>query len=694
MMKKKIFDLRLYLEHVRQLRVFGIAALILFSLAGVISVCIAGTPPLFADTASLVPDTVSLFDIQPMWPLFFCLFAPLITLFAFSFLNKRATSDFYHSIPYTRTCLFFCVFAAVLSWVTVVLLGSTLVASVTTLFFPRMLLLHTASLPVLLFTTWTGCLFVMAAVALAMSVTGTFFSNVLVALMIIFVPRLLVSILSSTLAEALPLLAADHLISWLPSFENTSTAVVLGIFTNLFGITGSYLSWTNGLYTLLISVLLLAAGTLLFRKRRSETAGSSAPNRAMQAVYRLVLCGLPCVGVCCAIFTDLMRGSSVDVVTVVAAYLIILAVYFLYELISTRRVRNLVRAIPALGFLVLINLATLAGLHLMYNRALALRPEADDIRAVQIVNDVRQDYFAARCASIEFEDPALRQMVARQLQYTADFFRDADSKEDAYTAYYRATADHREQTVAIRCGIHTYYRNILITAEDQQLINDCIGRSQEYRALYTDLPEKVDYVDFDNAYYLPQADVRQIYQTLRQEVKDIPFDQWYAIIGGSYGDFIDTLTIRTTVDGVQYRLELPVSTATPQALALYAQKILRPDVQETLLYDLQQHIDRNTGAFNIYLRYFPMNAENMQEDSSYFRQTGTGEMIETAKQLKTYLVENTKNTVDISRLHLVFVSVYNYNDSKEDVSYIPDYSDVAFLLANDVTFEQYRTGLD
>ena len=34
------------------------------------------------------------------------LFAPLVTIASFSFLTKRNQSDFYHSIPYKRICIF------------------------------------------------------------------------------------------------------------------------------------------------------------------------------------------------------------------------------------------------------------------------------------------------------------------------------------------------------------------------------------------------------------------------------------------------------------------------------------------------------------------------------------------------------------------------------------------------------------
>ncbi|MBR7093109.1 MAG: hypothetical protein IKI50_08030 [Clostridia bacterium] len=688
-MKKQLFDFRLYREHLRQLRVIGIIGVILFSLFGIISVISSGSLPPFYDVTNLSPESLSLLKMLP-WPLYFCIFAPLITLFAFSFLNKRATSDFYHSIPQTRTCLFFAVFAAALTWVTVTLLGSALAASVTTLFFPRTLLLHTSSIPVILFTIWTGCLFVMAAVALAMSITGSFFSNVPVALMIIFVPRMVTGMFSSAIAEALPILSSGHLIPWLPSFENTSTAVVMRIFTDFDFSTSSYLSWTNGVYTLMVSLLLLAAGLWLFRKRRSEMAGAAAPNRILQTIYRLVLCGTPCILVCCHIFTHVIHGRGLDVISIVAAYLVILVVYFLYELITTRKVRNLLRAIPALGFLVLINVGALLGLRLMYNRALAFEPAAEEISSVRIVNENPDDYFAARCSAISFDDEALRQMVARRLQATNDIFR-RQSGENAVSEYYSSVYNQGQtaQTVAIRCGINSYYRTILLTQDDVQLLTDCVARSEEYHSLYTDLPEKVDYIDCSNNNYIIRSDLQQVYQAMRQEVKNVPFETWYNLLNGKYYNpekTIDRLLVRTTVDGVLYRLELPVILDMPQTATLFVEQMLNPELQESLLQDLQRliDVDYTETETDIYFSYFPTDDPNGYSGSySGFRPDRAR-----IEKLISYLREKSEKKVDIGRLHLVFVNVRSYNYDKNDFL-ISDYWNVPFLLSDGTTYEDY-----
>lgn len=71
---------------------------------------------------------VNFLQMHPLLVLTFTVFAPVMMLYLFSFLNKRNSSDFYHSLPNTRLSLFFSFFAAVMTWVIAASVISSLTA--------------------------------------------------------------------------------------------------------------------------------------------------------------------------------------------------------------------------------------------------------------------------------------------------------------------------------------------------------------------------------------------------------------------------------------------------------------------------------------------------------------------------------------------------------------------------------------
>ncbi len=126
MLSSKLFNIRLYLEGLKRLKVIGMASAIL-------SVTVSALIPIVF-WIDMRPDVDKITNINintlciPLYGMIFL--APFFFSALFSFLNKRKESDFFHAIPYTRTCVYLSFTAAALSFVFAIMILSSLTAGI------------------------------------------------------------------------------------------------------------------------------------------------------------------------------------------------------------------------------------------------------------------------------------------------------------------------------------------------------------------------------------------------------------------------------------------------------------------------------------------------------------------------------------------------------------------------------------
>ena len=128
-MKKKIFNPKLYLEGLDQLKLMGFI-LTLFTML------VTAIPPVAQIIDNLqyksytigysreVIDTV--FAIAPAVMVFMYLGSYIFSSFIFSFGNKRKASDFYDSLQNTRLCTYVSFGLAALTWIAFIILVNNL----------------------------------------------------------------------------------------------------------------------------------------------------------------------------------------------------------------------------------------------------------------------------------------------------------------------------------------------------------------------------------------------------------------------------------------------------------------------------------------------------------------------------------------------------------------------------------------
>lgn len=334
------FNVRLFLEGLKRLRVIG-------TVIGVLSVVFSAVVPItsWMNEASIhrdgeiVTNKIDIFALCP--PLYFVIFlVPLFFFVIFSFLHKRKESDFFHAIPYTRTCVYVSFVWAALALAFGIQILSATVAGLLWAACPYT---YFALGDLVSFTLI--CMLASAMLSgfmmLSLSLTGTPTTTLFIFFVFAGITRMAAGMFSLTLDETLmQILPLDRY-----PFLYTSWFLPFGVAE--LGIMGNYSNFSpldspaNIIYSLVVTILLFAVAWFFYKKRKSEMAGHTAPNRVTQHIFRCLVT-LP-MGL---LITYLALADFVDSTLLFVLVIILLLVYYLYEIITTKRIRNCISATP------------------------------------------------------------------------------------------------------------------------------------------------------------------------------------------------------------------------------------------------------------------------------------------------------------------------------------------------------------
>ncbi len=438
----KYFDPNLYQEGLKRIRTPGITV-------GIVTAVLSSLFPLYnliskwdrlfqsSNSYGSYSYAAGALDYEylalPLYPLI--LLAPLLTFCAFRFLNQREGSDFYHALPASRTCLFLSHFGAVLTWLMGTAVTSTLLTAILWGIQPGVRLLLT---DILLVPGLYCCaiLLVTALTALAMSLTGTTLSNVLVTLLFAVSTRLTLCFFSWCIQEQFALLSFHN--TPLQLLELPSSPFIAPIY---FLGQNNYTNGSLWLYYLLGGILLTALACLAFGKRRSEMAGRSAPTSAVQHCFRFWTV-LPLVILTVWMALQGEANASIFFTLVILTLL----VYYLYEIITTRQLKRLVGATVTLPILAACGLAVWGGSAGIAYAAQSYAPDADEIRSVSI-RYYDDDWLFPDTHYFESRDPAVCAFFANQLQLMQDTVNAYG--DDAYQKGYHSPQDGYPKETAV-----------------------------------------------------------------------------------------------------------------------------------------------------------------------------------------------------------------------------------------------------
>ena len=416
----RFFDFGLYKESIRQTRLIGIifGAVIL-----VISMIVDIEDMMnykWRVAAGFEPSVMSLpfMETTPMLWLFMY-FAPLLLVMKlFSFMNKRRASDFYHAIPHTRKSLFISFLAGIFTWIIGTMIVVTLLSSIVHVISPAVIF-STSTLVYSFLGFLAGTLLVTSGILLAKGLSGTWLTNLAVAAIILFYPRFILMIFNDMFMSITRII---H-----PGDTNLLTNASYNIAFSIFDFNHSIMwhGWpwdaTNAsmvgsvIYTFVLGLIYLLLAGVLFSRRKSEVAGRGATNRIMQHAIRCMLV-FPITLVIPSVILSPFRGATWhfgDTIGIVVAVFMALVIYFVYELIVTKRLINVVKAIPALGIVIFFNVLFVFLLVVSRNGVWNNVPVADEIAGVRIITRIHStsSYNEILTHDLYINNPKVNEMV-------------------------------------------------------------------------------------------------------------------------------------------------------------------------------------------------------------------------------------------------------------------------------------------
>lgn len=633
---KKIFNGRLFAEGMRQLKwiaVIGTALLVLLTVLLSVNTATVSTSDLYS---SYIDDPGMLYGLGILGDsriLIYLVMVPVMMLSLFGFLNKRSASDYYHGFPVRRITLYLSFGGAVLAWTVIVSLVSqgaaflaeflngllagesvnafSLEESVSGVRIADLLPGYGLGILQCVF----GSLIVMGAMAVAMSLTGTVFTNIVTALVILLAPRLILDMLVGGYCNMMPMVPLNNVAGRLLDHSyNLFYSATLGRFTspvttallngrpyNLavlssLAVTGSGAVpfWVIPLvYSGLLGALYMVLGGVLFVRRKSETAGAPNVSRRSQTLFGvLVALAVTLAGTCglvrLLIHTERSAGGLTGILVL---YLLGTAAYFVYEAVATRKIKSVIKSAKVFPAVILLNLAVGVLMAGSANRALEeVDLDTGKIEAVSIDTGSAFSYSledmipeaAEKFKNLKFTSEDLKRITVVEL------FQEAEALRRSETAYYETISSRIDDEFGSVETVTVYYREgektkaitryLYFGEQDSNEIADVlIGEMEQMEPVSIPLPEIIENEadmrcgacgwDFD------EKQVRELYECLREEMdgKEFPL---CTFLGKKYNknnvfDFIEITCVDDSSEYQQY--SLPISTSTPKTVEKLAQ---------------------------------------------------------------------------------------------------------------------------
>ena len=571
------FNFRLFLEGLKRLRVIGLATAIL-------AITAAALVPLvfWIDQVSLLQTDMYRIESQILCvPAgFVALLAPFFFFSLFSFLQKRKESDFFHAIPYTRTCVYVSFIASALTFVFAIQLACGLVAGVLWSMIPR-IAVDLGAMVAYVFISMLAAALLSSFMMLALTVSGTEGSCVLLFILFASFVRVIAAIFLGCLDVLFILPTSDmwdHSILSPLWFLPISVLIYLG---DPLMASGVMYSLANILYSLAVTVLLFTLSGFIYKHRRSEMAGNPAPGKTTQALFRIMITTLP------ALLLPLLLTLGSEPALFLVLVVCILLVYFLYELITTKRPRNMLKAVPGLGIVAVICLV-FSMVFLGY-RSLVLHEKitAEEVKTVSVKSGGygAVTYQGRLIDTLHTDDPEIIRTVVDQLALSQKYEREGFSDQDEMSQDY-----WNRMTVTLRLrGGRTVTRRIMMSESAEETIQNRYAYLDEVSEVLYLLPTDgeidtagceigCDGVRYEYLHMENEGELRAVMESFRREFDALTDGQKREVMAPTFDSFGSNedeeadicLFLRGTVKGLNQRFssEYRVIDAMPETRRL------------------------------------------------------------------------------------------------------------------------------
>jgi|GEM_PF-7090868 len=521
-MKNKIFSKGIYLDTFRRIKIIGI----IFGIYLLIScVFFVGT-----DRVAMAP-----FDyLRPLYMVPYVI-TPVIAGVAFNIYSKRKTSDFYSSLPVSKFSRMFSISAAVVSvLIAGILLGA--LGSMAVIGLGKPILITTGIWDVLL-TVISSTLFAFAAFVLAEALTGNVLTLIISYFVNLFFVRYLFYLIRWTLLSGQKALDTKFFLKFFMPDMNT---FVGGFFngTTFFDITSKttygICNLKEDLWTVAASVVLFALACVIFSKRLSEKDSSSFTSNGaffyITGVITFVISTFPIAT------RYLVDGSILEINKTTEILLLFLLPVAILSIVTVIYFKNdkskkkvLLKELPALIAVILINASIFAVNGYLQNNKIRKKIAVGDIKSVQLILDSDSNFtsFSGAKDDLETSEITDKDFIAKI----------SESYNKSVNLNLYDTEDGNEESVICKINTKdgkTYYGKTIMNIEDIVKLSSKEKKIENY---IKELP-KPDYKTFVvyntgiYGYYgrnvLKADDAEKLFKTIQDEINGYTAEQVYS----------------------------------------------------------------------------------------------------------------------------------------------------------------------
>lgn len=594
----KIFHKGYFSEMFRQLKVIGIVAAVIL-MATNFTTLVSSLITIATNDGTLSNRIPGGLELSAPMMVYVYLAGLVFSFVVFNWLNRRSYSDFYHALPVTRKQIYFSSFLAIMLWMAV---------GLTAYFIVHSLIYLVLDLPfnyLLFFCVYVnmliGALEVVGAISLACAISGTRFVNIFAGIVILFLPRFLLMVMSVFIESDAPYMLsniASNSLFFDPSYNIIATPY--GSIIQMMGggeYTVNYAKIPAMLWSLGWSITLIFLGGVAFNKRSSETAGIPTKSKIFQAVVRTAI-GLPLL----LILMFLIVREDATIVSGVFLVLFSFIFYCLYELISTKSPKKMAKSMPLFFICIGVSLLYLVVPKLIIKAESIVKVDENHTKGFYLLNDenglytefglgTEQTYSNIVREGIRITDSEAISILSKAYDRNVNML-----KKDV--GYY---GNGEYLTVKIvRSNGRDIVRNILFTNAEYSRLEELVNKNEKYYNAGIKFPSGKKYSYVSGLTKLEAKKLAAVYEEEFNSLDDAKKLQLksssygylydYSIINEQFDRFSTTLQISGCIGARNYNEAYSINAYTPKTLRMYLEIINERNGQDgvKMLDELQK----------------------------------------------------------------------------------------------------------
>lgn len=576
MNNKKIFSVNMFWQTFKQLKVVGILsmAVTLFfvvfpqindALYYLKHIKLYGEEQMDASAKMVYASNIDVLSIT------FILFTPILVLYVWNFLNKKNSSDFYHSLPYKRECLYFSKIAAVFAWQVIIHVVTYVCLIITFAIFKDCFIVEMWMVFRVFLSIFIANLLCGSAISLACALTGNVFSNICLSGLIIFLPRFLCIMIEAFATMKVPTVSDYQVFPLINDAHNIVAGYILRAFVQI-DYNSLMFSVSSLVYTLILAFIYMGLGLLVFKFRKSEAAQKSALNKKLQVAISMTLGFVICF--ISVIFTFAEDEGDRDYIMLVVFFLVAAFVIIVYELATGKKNHLLQRSVPSILMAYVLSLIFGVLVGTVADGMLEYAPKAQSIDYIKIngMSDNQASMYGYRAANyfdsiiegIQIKDKQSCEIVAKAIADNNSIIK--NNKQ-----YYKEfnSDNYVKMDIFVKDGLIGANRKVYIKSEDINVIATAAGKEEKYRERIKSLPIAEEAAIIWDSAYMDVKNSRRIYNIYKEEYYNMDYEKILNHMVTPNPLIQMSLTFNSK--GKTYEAQLPITSQTPKAAQSYVE---------------------------------------------------------------------------------------------------------------------------